>query len=225
MSDPVKVAIIIGLYFAIHVVSEQIYNRFKLRAESTRKIVHTSVGVLTLLFPYIFDNYLPVAIICLIFLSTAWLSKQFKFLKSINDIFRSSYGSIMDPIIAFLLFAGYDIVGTICCDTPQYILYVLPMLIASFSDPIAASFGRRFPIKKTINSKSLGGFLAFLISAMVISILCFYIFIPTMTIQEKVMVGFGIGLAGGLSETFTSKGLDNFAIPIACFIMIYLLLF
>jgi phytol kinase len=225
MSDLVKVTIIIGLYFVINIVSEQIYHKFKLRAESTRKIVHTSVGVLTLLFPFIFDNYLPVAIICLIFLSTAWLSKQFKFLKSINDIFRKSYGSLMDPIIAFLLFAGYDIIGTICCDTPQYILYVLPMLIGAFCDPIAASIGRRYPIKMTINSKSLGGFLSFLISAMLVSIVCFFIFIPTMSLQEKIMVAFGIALAGAAGETFTTKGWDNFVIPLATIFMIYLLLY
>ncbi|HMP31412.1 MAG TPA: hypothetical protein PKD85_17560, partial [Saprospiraceae bacterium] len=145
MADPIKITIILGLYFVINIISEYIYKRFNLRAESTRKIVHTSVGILTLLFPFIFDNYLPVAVICVIFLLVAWLSKIFNFLDSINDIFHKSYGSIMDPIIAFLLFLGYDFVGTICCDTPQYILYVLPMLTAAFADPIAATIGRRYP--------------------------------------------------------------------------------
>jgi dolichol kinase len=225
MADPIKVLIIIALYFVINFVSESIYKKFNLRAETTRKIVHTSVGILTLLFPFIFDNYLPVAIICIIFLLVAWLSKQFKFLNSINDIFRKSYGSIMDPIIAFILFLGYDFVGTICCDTPQYVLYVLPMLIGAFCDPIAASIGRRYPLIKTINTKSLGGFSAFVISAVLISIGCFLIFIPTMTLNEMIKVSVGIAVVGAISETATNKGLDNFVIPLSTFVMTYLLLY
>jgi phytol kinase len=225
MSIVLKISLVILAYIAIHIVGELLYKYRGIKGDTTRKIVHASTGVMTLLFPFIFDDYLPVGILCSIFFIVAWLSKEFEFLKSINDILRKSYGSMMDPVMAFLLFLGYDFVGTICCDTPQYILYFLPILITAFCDPMAAGVGRRYPLIKTYKEKSLGGFLAFFVSAVLISIICFYIFIPSMSFGQKLLVSATIAFVTAVVETIIDRGFDNLLIPTAAFGVIYLMLY
>jgi dolichol kinase len=225
MNITLKISLVILAFVIIHIIGEYLYKSWDIKGDTTRKIVHTATGVMTLFFPFIFDDYLPVGLLCGVFFAIAWLSKEFEFLKSINDILRKSYGSMMDPVMAFCLFVGYDFVGTLCCDTPQYILYFLPMLITAFCDPIAAGIGRRYPIIKTIKEKSLGGFLAFFTAALVISMVCFMIFVSSMSTGQMLMVSLILAFATALTESLVQKGFDNLLIPVAAFAVLYFSLY
>lgn len=228
MPNSAKIVLIFASYFAIHYISRLLYKQFNLKGRTTRKIVYASTGVLTLLFPFIFDDHLPVALICCIFLLVAWISREFGLLKYINDILHKSYGSIFQPIIAYLLFLGYDFVTTLCCDTNQYILYFIPMLVTSFADPMAAGVGRRYPLMQLswINkTKSLGGFLAFLFTAFLICFLCFLVFVPDMSIQQKIYPGLIIGLVCAVAELVADRGWDNVFVPLISFIIVYMVMY
>ena len=204
------------------------FHYFGMRSEATRKLIHAGIGVITLTFPFLFDDHLPVLAICAPFLLLDVLAKEFNFLKSVHSIVRKSYGTLAYPVIVYPLFWGYDFVGTLCCDTPQYVLYFIPILIMAFADPIAAIVGKRMPLYKLHlfnNEKSVGGFLAFFVTAFVICLVCFAIFVKTMSIGQMVFVGTMIGIFTGIIEILTRKGWDNFAIPAVSFIMVYFMLF
>ena len=224
-------ALIFLVYLAFALVflfGELGFHKFGMRPESTRKLVHLGIGLITLSFPFLFDDHLPVLAICAPFLLMDVLAKEFNFLKSIHSIVRKSYGTLAYPVIVYPLFWGYDFVGTLCCDTPQYALYFVPILIMAFSDPMAAVVGKRYPLYKLQlfeTEKSLGGFLAFYLSALVICIVCFALFIETMTIGQMFFVGSMIGIFTGLAEVFTRRGWDNFAIPAVAFVMVYFMLY
>lgn len=228
MNNSIKIALVFLTYFAIHYVCKELYKRLDLKGDTTRKLVHAATGVLTLSFPFIFDDHLPVALICGIFLIVAWVSREFGWLNYINDILHQSYGSIFQPIIAYLLFLGYDFVTTVCCDTNQYILYFIPMLITSFADPSAAAVGRRYPIMglSLIHKlKSLGGFLAFTCVATLICIVCFSIFIEDMNFSQKFGAGIVIGLVSAFGELVSEKGWDNVIVPSVSFAILVMVMY
>ena len=102
-----------------------------------------------------------------------------------------------------------------------YFLFYIPLLILTFSDPLAAIVGKNYPIKRfTINpeSKSWGGSGAFLISAFFIT----YLLLPTE--NRSIALAVIIAIATMQAESWSKKGLDNFFIPITAMAVLYLFL-
>jgi hypothetical protein len=82
-------------FLALFGLAELGYHVFKYQGENTRKFVHIGTGLLTMLFPLVFEEMIWVVLLCLSFLILLLLSQRFHFLKSINDIDRHSHGSIL----------------------------------------------------------------------------------------------------------------------------------
>lgn len=191
-------------------ISEFLYHLRKWKAESTRKLVHICTGLLSLLFPLVFNNYWSIFILCSGFLGLLYVSKKFNFLNSINAVQRKTKGSSLFPIVVFVCFYIADIYENL-------MFYCIPLSIMAISDPIASMMGKKKPIKTfTIfgQEKSLGGSLGFFVSTLVLLSIQFFIFDLTFS-SALILIIVSIGLISTLAEAFSTFGWDNFSIPLS----------
>lgn len=195
-------------FLALFGIAEILYHALHVKPEITRKFVHFSTGVITLLFPIFLKSHWYVLLLCSSFLIILILSLRFDLLPSINKIDRISRGSVSYPISVYGCFYVYTFFN-------NYIFFYLPILILAISDPLAALFGKRFPLGKyTLNKeqKTLAGSGAFFISALIISALLLggTTVVPWIGILGGAIV---IAVLTTIAEALSQKGYDNVTIP------------
>ena len=207
-------------------IAELCYHKLKWHGEHSRKLVHIGTGFLSLLFPVLLTSFWSVFMLCTLFLIILLISLKFNLLRSINDIDRKSYGSILFPIIVCIVFYLYKIIsfGQSIDNIEKYNYYYLPILIMALCDPTAAIIGKRWPIGKIKmgnETKTLVGALGFLIMAF---ILCL-IFVPmSLKLQSGLTFWFAciaISIGTCITEFLSKKGFDNFLIPFVAIIILY----
>lgn len=210
--------ILSGLFILLFIVAELLYHKAKVKAEYTRKFVHVGTGLLTLLFPLMFTQFIWVIMICTSFIALLILSLKFNFLKSINAIDRKSSGSLMYPVIVVICFY-YFLQQNQHSQTIQYYYFYLPVLIMALCDPLAAIVGKNYPkwpytyFKQT---KTLSGSLAFLLLALVLCLLLFPFAHPLQLIVASSITA----LVACVAEAFSRNGYDNFTIPMSVVVLI-----
>ena len=195
------------LFLFVFAIGELAYRYFKVKAEYTRKWSHISSGVLSLLFPYMLDSLLWVGIICGIFILVLNFSKPLGLLPSINAVDRRTYGSILFPLAVFISFAAYTYKDN------MQMFFWLPVLTLAISDLAAAIVGKKYPLRpiSVYNEvKSLGGYLAFTISALLIYI-CFWFFNDSISL----IAVFALPPIVAIVELYSPRGFDNITIPIS----------
>jgi phytol kinase len=199
-------------------LGEILLKYFKVAPEYSRKFVHITSGILACAFPFCFNSHWWVMGICFSFLLLLYLSKTFNFLKGINSVERKTYGSILYPIAIYLCF----ILNQLLEKYPgQYPFYFSSVLIMAISDPLAALIGRKYPLHrfmKIVNGKSIGGSLAFFISALIISF-------SFLNIDNKIFICLTISLLSTIVELFCSKGFDNIFVPLSCYLVFFLIIY
>lgn len=189
-------------YLGLFSVSELLFRKCQVPAEHTRKLVHFGSGILALLFPIYFENLWAVGILCGGFLALLFLSYAWNILPSINQVQRKTWGSVLFPIVVFCCFFLAQNKGNLS-------YYYSPILVLAISDPLAALIGKNFPVKAYRifgQGKSLGGSLAFLISAGLI------LNFSLLNLPFSVVL-----LSAGsacLMEAVSTHGWDNLMIPI-----------
>jgi len=208
-------------YGIVLLLGEGIYRLLKRGPSWSRSFAHLSAGVITLPFPWIFTSHwwvLALAIqSCLVLL----LTRRLKLLPSHHQIAGKSAGS-------YLFFASVYLCFLASSHTGLTELFVVPMLVLSFSDVAAALVGRRFGKRKiqkknptTKPSKTLAGSAAFFLTTLIVLFLSYYYYI-------------GWGFAGSISmtlllalittaiEAHSPHGSDNFSIPFTILIIMYI---
>ena len=196
-------------------VGEILKEKLKIESEYTRKLIHLITGLIVLLFPFYFSNPISVFLLCSSFLILLSMSKKHKMLNSINGIKRKSYGSEYYPISVFICFLVYYFQQNI-------VYYYLPILILAIADPLAAIVGMKtqfIKFKLGGEYKTIGGSIAFIFVALIITTLTFY------SLDLKVTIGsvLIISIITTMVEAISKKGSDNLWIPISTIISIYLL--
>jgi len=226
MSQVTITAILAAAFLVLFGTAELLYHVFKVKAELTRKFVHVFTGVLTLLFPVLLENHWYVLFLCASFALILLLSLRFKLLKSINAIDRESHGSIAYPAAVYgcyLFFAQHRDADP--SGNGEYLFFYLPILMLAVCDPMAALFGKRWPLgpyRVAGGTKSLLGSSMFFVTAV---LLCFglgYAFSGARTegfILLCVLAAFSCTIA----EALSGKGLDNISIPGVAVLLLYLL--
>lgn len=197
-------------FLMLFALGEFAYHKMKVAGENTRKFIHAGTGLLTLTFPILFDSALWVFLLCLTFLLILLASKHYNFLKSVNDINRFSFGSILYPIIVVLIFIFSKCqVDTLNCFYFGGVsFFYIPILIMALADPCAALVGKNYPIrpyKFRNQTKTLSGSFAFFFVA---AFVC-CIFIKLDFWWLILLLSFLTTLVEGLSK----NGFDNFSIP------------
>ena len=205
-------------FLALFALAEWLYHFRKVKAEWTRKLVHIGTGLLTLLFPVVLVSHWQVLFLCASFLLILLASLKFGWLLSINAIDRFSYGSILFPIIVYMLFLVFQMAGK------GLIVFYLPILILAICDPVAALVGKRFPLGKYRVlgcGKSLSGSLAFLVSALLVTALTVFALNHVPFGMQLMLL---VPLIATASEALGVKGMDNFTIPASVVLTLCLIL-
>lgn len=188
--------------------AELLYHRYKLKAEITRKIVHVSTGLITLLFPPMIGNHWLVLVLCGSFLLILLASFPLKILPSINAVSRKTSGSILYPVVVyscFLIFQHYD----------NLIFYYIPILTLALCDPIAALVGKKFPYGRYStfgHTKTISGSLGFFVSATALSMVLIFT-MTSLTPATGIALACVIAFTTTIAEAFSHAGLDNLTIP------------
>lgn len=199
-----------GIFLVLFVIAEIAYHYFKLNVGYTRKFVHVMTGLIALNFPIYFTQPLDLILLCTMFAVILITSKKLGLLPSINAIDRVSRGSVLYPIIVIIcfLFQYYK---------NDYIYFFLPILVLALADPMAEYFGKRFkykPFSVFGNSKTVSGSLAFLITAMLTSVICLLFEDSDIGLAMILLSGISIAALTTIGEAISIKGFDNFFIPI-----------
>lgn len=191
-------------------ISEAIHRTTKAKVEYTRKLVHFGTGVLTLMFPIFLTSSWSVLLLCASFAIILLFSLKYNFLPSINAIDRESHGSILYPVAVYSCFLLYQSHGN------DLMFFYAPILVLAIADPMAALFGKRWPLGKFSigkESKTFMGCGAFLVSAFVVLVGLAFLFNGgiSFNIAYQLLL---TAIGAMFIEAVSGKGIDNLTIPL-----------
>jgi phytol kinase len=182
--------------------------------ELSRKVMHVALGGSALAFPWIFTTPSPafvvagMTILVLLALRTGTLGADARGV--VHGVSRKSEGDLYLPVAIALSFAFAD---------GDALVYVIPMLIATFADSAAAVVGTRhgrtrFMTLHHRELKSVEGSLAFAGFAFVVTAAALTLG-TRLTPGNIVLVAAVLGLHVTLVEAASCRGLDNLMVPLA----------
>lgn len=208
---------------ALIFLAEWMYYNQKVHVEITRKIVHVGSGLLALLLPVFFHNQWVVLLMCGLAQLVLVISVNNGLLKSINAVKRKTYGSILFPMVVYLVYLAWYYSGSRQHhDIQSYAYFQLPILILALCHPLANWIGLYYPlIKFKHQNKSLGGMLAFWALAFLLSciiLLASHLF----NTKDITWVAIFIATLTSITEVYSKKGFSNLSIPIVVLLALYI---
>jgi phytol kinase len=189
-----------------------------LAPEIRRKVLHIAMGSVTLFLPFIFYDAAHVWWLAGLAFSILMIVRSVDLVKAriggaIHTVGRNSFGELCFPLGVATLFT---------LSANDYLQYLVPMLILTFGDSLAALVGiyhgrqlyRTLDGHKTIEgSATLFG----------VSLLC--VFLPyglsgTVDLVPLLLVAINLALLITLVEAVTWRGIDNFVLPVIAFYLL-----
>jgi phytol kinase len=191
--------------------------RYALEAETSRKLTHIGLGLMTLSFPWIFTQTWPIwllagiSFISLLFLRRSDLVGNLG--NVLHDVNRTSFGELCFPLAVAILFqlAHHHPVN-----------YLIPMLMLTLADAFAALVGVRYGkahYSASEGIKSVEGSFFFFLTAF----MCVHIPLLLGTDYPKaqvLLVALLVSLLVTLFEAIAWKGLDNLFIPLGGYLIL-----
>lgn len=206
-------------FVAILATGEILYSILKVKTEYTRKFAHGTASLLSLTFPLIYNSYEYVLVMGIVFFFLLLIAKWRNLLRSIDDVSRKTYGGILLPVAI----AGSFIVSVWLDDTK---LFIIPILLLGVSDSLAGITGvyfgeklRKVMIYKLQLNKTYLGSTVFFFTSLAISLYTLYYFMGNYSTQT-IMMAISVAAGAALVEVFSSKGLDNFTVPLTALIIL-----
>ncbi len=201
------------------VISELIRKHFHWSAEVTRKFVHISVGVLIFFAPRLFQSgFLPLLLAFCAILTMAFAIRM-GLLVGMHGTSRFSYGTIFYPLsflVLIVLFWNRH---------PEIIS--LSMLSLAIGDAAAAIVGESFQTVGeyylTSDKKSIEGSIAMFLGTLVSLFYGLLILVPhgEQSIGYLIMIVAVAAIIATAWEALSSKGLDNFTVPMSVAFVLY----
>ncbi|MES1157415.1 MAG: hypothetical protein ABUL73_06505 [Alphaproteobacteria bacterium] len=203
--------------------------RFHVEPELARKLIHVSLGLYCLLFPYIFRYSWEVAATCALAVAVFALARgkmRASLGEGLHSVSRVSYGEILFAISVALLFelkgGHYVLNGQGRVAQSAVILYTVPLLILTLCDAAAAlvgaSYGRRtFHVEEGI--KSWEGVAVFVITAWLVSLIAL-LTLSNIDRNDAILIALMLALFGALFEAASWRGLDNLFIPLGLYFVL-----
>jgi uncharacterized protein (TIGR00297 family) len=214
--------VLIGIFLVIGLV-ELMRLRLNGSAELTRKFVHLGFGVMCSYTPQIFRSGIPALLVASVFIVVNALALRSRGFKAMHGTERRSYGTVWFPVSYFLLVVLF-------WDREPAIL-VLAMLVLTFGDAAAAFAGGQNKAATLYNfngnQKSIEGSLAML----AVSFVTLFAGIHYLGTRQNFQLDYAVGLslAGALTatawEALSSRGFDNFTVPLSTAFVLALYLF
>lgn len=209
------ILLVVLLLMTSLVVLKLFEKKLNLNAEIKRKLFHMSMGVVMLLFPYIFNSIISVGTLGIIALVVLFCLKNTKLKNNLGTILysvnRESLGEVFFVISVFTIF--YLSKG-------DKILYSIPILVLTFADSIAALIGKNYAKKnlaeQTEDAKSLEGSFMFFMVAFMATLVPLLLF-TTVGREETLIISTIIGFNVALIEMISHTGNDNLLIPLTTY--------
>lgn len=192
--------------------------RFNLHPEITRKIMHIALGLASLGFPWVFKENWEMIVFFITALSVLLGLRFLKSFKSnlgvvLHNIDRKSGGELYFLLaILILFFISKD----------DRALYVIPILILTFSDALAALMGLRYGQSKYMGAdtfKSIEGSLSFFSSAFLSTQISLF-FLTDIKTLELILISLITAFVSTIIEAISWRGLDNLFIPLGSYIVL-----
>lgn len=207
--------VLIALMVSAHILQR----KNAIDSELSRKLVHIGMGLVALTFPYLFQYTWPVLLLSALSVALMLLLRFIPVLKSsmggvLNSVKRHSLGEVYFPISIAIIFS---------ITQHNRILYIIPILILTLGDAIAALIGVRygqFKYKTSDASKSFEGS----VTLFTIAFLCTHIPLLLFTHigrLESLLIGLIIGLLVMEIEAIAWNGLDNIFLPIGAYALLH----
>jgi phytol kinase len=218
MNEWLNVVFVLGVLLALMVGLRVWQRRRSPHAELVRKLVHIPMGLMTLAFPWLFQN--PWAVTLLGGLAIAFLL-ALRLLPSLSTRLGSVLGGVKRRSLGEVYFS-LSIVSVFWLADGQPLLFVIPMLILTLADAVAALIGVRYgQIHYSTDEgfKSAEGSLAFFMAAF------FSVHIPLLLFSttgraETLLIAIIMGLLVMLLEAIAWRGIDNLFIPLGSFLLL-----
>jgi dolichol kinase len=201
----------------------------KLDPEIGRKMVHISLGLYCLTFPYVFSAAWEVAATCalavIVFLLARGSMRE-SLGRGLHAVRRTSYGELLFAVAVALLFWLKDghFISVSMHHKAQIgpVLYMLPILILTLCDAASAVVGshygkRVFRVEE--GSKSVEGVIVFAVTAWLLSLIVLLLF-TDIGRSEVVLLAFIAAAFGALLEAASWRGLDNVFIPLGLYFLL-----
>lgn len=225
MNDWLNVLLVLGALLGLMLGLRAWQRARSPNSELVRKLVHIPMGLLTLSFPWLFAS--PWAVTVLGGLAIAFLlalrlvmplAKRLG--KVLGSVERRSLGEVYftSSIVALFWLATLSDVPP----TEQRLLFVIPMLILTLADAVAALIGVRYGQTRYTTDegfKSAEGSLAFFMAAFFSVHIPLLLFSPTGR-AETLMIAIILGLLVMVLEAIAWRGLDNLFIPLGSFLLL-----
>ncbi len=201
--------------------------RLNLQAEVTRKLIHVSLGLYCLTFPWVFEQPWEVAAVCLLSAGLFVIARAQPALgQGLHGVKRFSYGELLFALSVALLFWMKDGHYVLALNglqrEPQLVLYVLPLLLLTLCDAASAlvgvNYGRmQFPVEEGV--KSVEGVITFVLTAWLASMIVLLL-VTDLGRGDVIILALIAALFGALFEAASWRGLDNLFIPIGLYFIL-----
>ena len=210
-----------SLFLFILLVGEFLYLFLSMKAEFARMIAHVLAGLSCLLLLNKFSSEYFVLGLCVQSAIFLYLTYKMGFLKSHHDVARKTNGS---P----LFFVGILLSYYVSLLYSDKWLFILPLLILTFCDPIAAYIGMTYKSSNwknlfsgMLSPKTYIGSATFFITTFMILHFGLSYFINS-SILTNVLLSVGIAIVVTIAEAISSGGYDNISIPVTVLILLLL---
>jgi phytol kinase len=194
--------------------------------ELVRKLLHLSMGLATLTFPWLFHNAWPVLVLAAVSVAGLVALRLAESLRTslgrvVGGVARFSLGEVYFPVAVAILFVLY-LHEEDTAPVLRLLLYCIPILLLTLADAAAALIGiayGRFHYATADGEKSAEGSFAFFICAF------FCVHVPLLLFTdigraETLMIGLLLAWLATMFEAIAWRGLDNLALPLVSFLLL-----
>jgi dolichol kinase len=206
------IPISIGGLLAAMAVVHRLARHYGWSAELQRKCVHVSTGLYALTLPLTFSAAWPVLLLCSVSVLVLGAMRLPALAKTgigstIHGVERQSYGEILLAVaVGFTFFRS---VG-------EPVLFVLPVLVLTFSDAAAALTGVRYGqrlFRVENGTKSLEGVTMFFLLTFIIAIVTLLLMTDASRVSV-ILLSVAVAAFGAEIEADSWRGFDNFFVPV-----------
>jgi uncharacterized protein (TIGR00297 family) len=203
-------------------LAERAYRRHPQRAEALRKVIHILTGFAVLPAPLLFNSWLPIFIIAVVFaMANFWSIRRGK-LKSIHEVSRASLGTVYYPVsYALLLLLFWE---------RHFMMLSISFALMAFGDAFAGIIAESAPQRKILplpwDEKSLHGSAAMLVCSALLTGVGLALFHRShdLSFGLSVVVALAIGLLAAVAEALSYRGSDNLTVPLLAALGLHLAL-
>ncbi len=199
-------------YTLVIIFCEYLHRKRNVHPEYTRKLAHMLSCLSSLLFLPLFSSHWYVLLLGVASFSILFYGQRKQAFHSIDSVDRKTYGSFLLPVAI--------------CSTYYFavlyentVLFILPVLILSISDPLAGIAGKRYGWKKITSQKTITGTFTFFLSAFII---CYVILFFLSKTGNILCISLGISSVACITELITPRGIDNVSIPFSIILSLFI---